>query len=105
VKHYLYRVRITEYPEGALSVADPRWPDYLVPDRDWEPEGWDPDPEWIERHGRDTGRKFYWPSTDREFKARSTARRLKNLIESYGAKAVIQRSSEITWPDDVLTEE
>ena len=97
---YRYRVQITAYPEGSLkrSLYDP---DALYPDRDWAPEGWDPDPEWVARHGRDSGRRFFWPKTDgREFKSRSAARRLKSLVESYGAKAIIQRSAEIVWPED-----
>ena len=97
---YRYRVQIVAYPEGALtqSIYDP---DVLYPDRDWAPEGWNPAPEWVERHGRDTGSAFFWPNTeDREFKSRSSARRLKNLVESYGATAIIQRSAEVVWPAD-----
>ncbi|MGW4718913.1 hypothetical protein [Nocardia sp. NPDC004260] len=96
---FLYRVQIVEYPKGALAPSRYN-PEYLYPDPDWAPEGWDPDPEWIERFGRDTGAAFFWPKTDKEFKSRSSARKLKQLIESYGAKAIIQRSAEIVWPED-----
>ena len=97
MKHYLYRVQIIAYPEGALKPS-PYCPDYSYPDPNWAPEGWNPDEEWIERFGRDTGSRFFWPKTDREFKSRSSAARLKKLVESYGAKAIIQRSAPIVWP-------
>lgn len=99
MKRYLYRVQIVAYPKGATE-PHPYIPEWTRLNPSWEPPGWDPDPEWIERFGRNTGGAFFWPKTDREFKSRSSARRLKNLIESYGATAVIQRSAEIVWPAD-----
>lgn len=99
MKHYLYRVQITEWPEGSMKPS--QWcPDFSYPDPTWEPEGWDPDPEWIERVGRNTGSQFFWPKTDRVYRSRSSAVKLRNLLESYGAKAIIQRSSQIVWPED-----
>lgn len=103
---YLYRVQITSFPDGAMIQSpycsdECAWcdgNDCFYPDREWSPEGWDPDPEWIERFGRDTGAQFFWPSTDREYKSRSSAMTRKRLIESYGATAIIQRSSRIVWP-------
>ena len=100
MKRYLYRVQVTKWPEGSMK-PDPFDPGFSRPDPNWAPEGWNPNPEWVERFGRDSGRRFFWPKTEgREFKSRSAARRLKNLIESYGAKAIIQRSAEIVWPED-----
>ena len=105
---YLYRVRITSYPEGAFlpdedcatcvvcSLAE----QCRVLNRDWAPEGWAPDEEWVERFGKDTGDAFFWPKTDREYRSRSTATRLRKLLESYGATAIVQRSTPITWPAD-----
>ncbi|WP_280410512.1 hypothetical protein [Nocardia asiatica] len=101
---FLYRVRITDFPAGALKV-DPRDPDWMDPDPEWKPQGWAPDDDWIERFGRDTGGQFYWPSTDKVWFSRSSAAARKKLIESYGARAVVQRSSAITWPDDDIDEE
>jgi hypothetical protein len=99
VKHYLYRVRIAKYPEGALRPTS-YCPDLMEINPDWEPEGWDPHPRWVALYGRDTGSSFFWPSTEREWRSRASARRLQRLLESYGATAVIQRSSEIVWPPD-----
>ncbi|MEU9516826.1 hypothetical protein [Micromonospora sp. NPDC048169] len=99
MKHYLYRVQIVEYPEGAL-LENPHYPGHLIENPGWQPEGWAPDEEWVERYGRHTGRDFYWPSTRREWRSRSSAMKRKQLIESYGAKAIIQRSAEIVWPED-----
>ena len=97
---YLYRVQIVAYPEGAMK-PDPFDPGFSYPDRSWAPEEWNPSPEWIDRFGGNTGSAFFWPKTEgRQFKSRSAARRLKNLVESYGAKAIIQRSAEIVWPED-----
>lgn len=92
MKQYLYRVVITEYPAGALIQA--QYGSY--PDPDWKPEGWKADDEWTARFGTDG---FFWPSTDREYKSRSGARTRAQLVERYGAKTVIQRSSLITWPE------
>lgn len=96
MKHYLYRVQITEYPAGALA-PDPFVPEWSEPDPDWKPEGWDPSPEYIARFG---SRQFHWPTTNKEWKSRSSAMTRKKLIESYGAKAIVQRSSEIVWPSE-----
>lgn len=86
MKHYLYRVQIVEYPAGAM-----------VFDAEWAPEGWAPSEEYLDRFG--TG-AFIWPTTNREWKSRSSAVKRKNLIEGFGAKCIIQRSVQIVWPED-----
>ncbi len=96
---YLYRVQIVEYPKGALKQSSYD-PDHWYVDLDWQPEGWAPDEEWIERFGRDTAAQFFWPSTYKEWRSRSSAMKRKRLIESFGAKCIIQRSAEIVWPED-----
>ncbi|WAB10625.1 hypothetical protein SEA_ECLIPTUS_60 [Gordonia phage Ecliptus] len=96
--YHLYRVAVSSYPEGALIFyADDDGEEFGYPNPDWEPEGWDPDPGYIEQYG---GRRFYWPSTRREYKSLSSAKSRAKLIESYGATAVVERSSRITWPGD-----
>lgn len=96
MSHYLYRVQIVEYPEGAL-LRDEFDGDYSYPDPSWRPEGWAPDREYLDRFGT---KDFIWPTARKEWKSRSSAMKRKQLIESYGAKAIVQRSSEITWPED-----
>ncbi|MDH6279482.1 hypothetical protein [Prescottella agglutinans] len=94
---YLYRVEIVEMPAGSFweeTLPDSEVVGGLV--EDWEPEGWAPDPEWAERHGR----QFFWPTTNKEYKSRSSAMDRKRLIESYGAKCIVQRSAPIVWPAD-----
>ncbi len=93
---YLYRVVIIEYPKGAL-IPSSYDSDTLYEDPEWEPEGWDPDETWIERFGSE---RFFWPSTAKEYKSRSGAMERKKLVESYGAKCIVQRSSRILWPED-----
>ncbi|SDT83716.1 hypothetical protein [Gordonia westfalica] len=94
--YYLYRVAITSYPEGALTFyTDDTGEEFGYPNPDWEPEGWDPDPGYIAQFG---SRRFHWPSTKREYKSLSSAKSRAKLIESYGATAVVERSSRIVWP-------
>ncbi|MGW5518466.1 hypothetical protein [Nocardia africana] len=93
MKRYLYRVQIVAYPEGSWN--DDEYGSYKNPE--WEPEGWDPDDEYIDRFGSS---QFFWPKTNRDWKSRSSALKRKRLVESYGATAIIQRSSEIVWPSD-----
>ncbi|WP_280320178.1 hypothetical protein [Nocardia wallacei] len=95
---FLYRVQIVEYPEGAL-ITDENDPRCGEPDPDWKPEGWDPEEYWIDTHGRGSA-NFFWPSTYKEWRSRGPAVARKALIESYGAKAIVQRSAEIVWPED-----
>lgn len=92
--YYLYRVVITKYPEGALQYFDDGGEEFGYPDPEWRPDGWEPDEEWLDRFGD----KFFWPSTKHEYKSQSSARARAKLIESYGATAIVQRSSLITWP-------
>ena len=93
--YYLYRVVITKYPEGALDFYEDGGEQYGYVDQDWRPEGWEPDEEWLQRFGD----RFFWPSTKFEYKSQSSARARAKLIESYGATAVVVRSSLITWPE------
>ena len=94
--YYLYKVVITEYPDGSW------WEDgvHRGLDPDWAPEGWEADADWIDRFNTT---RFFWPSTKREYRSKSSAQARAKLIESYGAKTRIDRSSLITWPlpDDV----
>lgn len=96
MNRYLYRVQVIEYPgESWIETEHGSYPN-----PDWQPEGWAPDEEWIERFGHVTGARFFWPTTEKEWKSRSSAARRKNLIESYGATCIIQRSAPIAWPAD-----
>ncbi|AEF34761.1 gp49 [Mycolicibacter sinensis] len=42
--------------------------------------------------------EFVWPTTNKIYRSRSTAKKRAELIESFGATAAIERSSKITWP-------
>jgi hypothetical protein len=94
MRQYLYRVQIVEYPEGAIEDQGEHYTTFAS---DWEPEDWKPSHQYIETFGTS---KFIWPTTYKEWKSRSSAVKRKELIESYGAKAIIQRSSRIVWPED-----
>lgn len=96
---YLYRVVVTKMPEGS------HWEEEL-PDGDliggpvpgWAPAGWKPEGNYVEMLGTT---EFVWPTTNKEYRSRSTAKKRADLLRRYGAECVIQRSSRITWPDDV----
>lgn len=94
MKSYLYRVVIVEYPKGARTLSEygGEYTNYS-----WQPEGWSADEEYVQRMRSD---RFFWPSTDREYKSRSGAVARKKLIESFGARCIIQRSAPIVWPAD-----
>lgn len=93
--YYLYRVEIRKYPEGALEFYTDGDESFGYPDPEWTPEGWTPDDEWVSRFG---STRFFWPSTKREYKSKSSAKARARLIEFYGAKAEVVQSSLITWP-------
>ncbi|MBF6368372.1 hypothetical protein IU469_22000 [Nocardia puris] len=95
----MYRVQVTSWPQGSMR-QDPHDPDCSYPDRSWRPPNWSPSPQWVGRYGGDTGDAFFWPKTDRWYRSRSSAARLRKLLESYGATAIIQRSAPILWPHD-----
>ena len=82
---YLYRVRITEYPEGALKPLVFGTPDeYRVHwdyDDDWSPPGWKPSRRYIAITGRTS---FSWPKAGTPYRRRTTA-------ESRGAARILRR--------------
>jgi hypothetical protein len=108
---WLYRVRITDFPEGALTrIADAHgsapdkwsddewdeWSDVWILTPGWRPPGWQPEGNYVQIMGTD---EFVWPVTNKVYGSRSTAKKRADLLESYGAKVVIERSSRITWPE------
>jgi hypothetical protein len=99
---YLYRVRVLSYPKGSHRAH--QWPgeDWPVPDENWSPPGWNPSPEYEVQFGT---RRFIWPKSDSTYKSRSSAKKRAALLEYYGARAVVERSSRITWPDQSLNDE
>jgi hypothetical protein len=92
---YLYRVRVTRYPDGAFQPIDPEG-EVWMPVSGWRPPGWRPAGNYTEIMGTD---EFVWPVTNKVYASRSTAVTRAKLLESYGATAVVERSNRITWPD------
>jgi hypothetical protein len=101
---HLYRVRITEYPNGSVEPVhypgddEPQW----VPVSGWAPPGWKPEGNYIKMLGTS---KFVWPSTKKLYRSRSTANKRANLLRSFGATVVIERSNKIVWPDTMPSHE
>ena len=94
---YLFRVVVTKMPEG--SHWESETPDGELiggPVEGWAPAGWKPDGHYVEMLGTTD---FVWPTTNKEYKSRSTANKRANLLRSYGAECVVQRSSLIIWPE------
>ena len=93
---YLYRVRVTSFPVGSWEqIGDPE-ADYWIPTPGWQPPGWRPVGDYVRLHGTD---EFVWPTTTHVWASASTARRRVKLFESFGATAIVERSSRITWPE------
>ena len=92
---YLYRVRVTSFPEGSHE-PNQHDPDFLEPVEGWAPPGWRPEGRYVELLGTSD---FVWPVTNKTYHSRSTAKRRADLLESYGATAVIERSNLIIWPE------
>ena len=89
---FMYRTRISQYPTGALAPRVAGHPgDCEV--TWWHNPEWTP-PDWM------SNKPFYWPQDGKLYRCQSTAERLARLLESYGAKVVVERSCRIVWPDD-----
>lgn len=95
---YLYRVRVISYPEGSWTFCAQVGPDpedeIWIPTPGWRPPGWRPHGDYVRLHGTD---EFVWPTTTHVWGSYATAKRRADLIESFGATAVVERSSRITW--------
>lgn len=98
----IYKVQIVAYPRAACAIL-PEPDEYIGAEVDVTPpivgkigylcDDFQPD-NWNEDRGQ-----FYWPSTKHLYRSRSAAMRRKQLIESYGAAAVLL-VSELAWQDD-----
>lgn len=96
---YLYRVRIVSYPDGSHEEADYGGEVWSEPVPGWRPPGWRPAGRYTEIMGTD---EFVWPVTTQVYGSRSTAKKRADLLESFGARAVVERSSQITWPEEEM---
>lgn len=92
---YLYRVVIIEYPKGAL-IPSSYDSDTLYEDPEWEPEGWEPDDEYLERFQTT---RFIWPSVRRVYLSRTAAVDRALLLEHYGAKVRLLRSKPLEFEE------
>lgn len=95
---YLYRVRVLSYPEGSHeTVTCPLSGDeWSKPIEGWAPPGWRPEGRYVELLGTS---EFVWPVTNKTYHSRSTAKKRADLLKSYGASVVIERSNLIEWPE------
>lgn len=94
---YLYRVHVLSYPDGAFRQPNPDDDDYSEPTPGWSPPGWRPEGRYVEILGTS---EFVWPVTNKTYFSRSTAKKRADLLQSYGATAVVERSSRVVWPSD-----
>lgn len=94
---YLYRVRIVDYPPGSHHDVDYGGEIWTEPVPGWRPPGWRPVGDYVRIMGTD---EFVWPVTNKVYASQSTAKKRADLIESYGATAVVERSSRIAWPEE-----
>jgi hypothetical protein len=92
---YLYRVVVTSYPSGAFTCVHEEL-DLWEPTPGWQPPGWRPVGNYTQIMGT---HEFVWPVTNKVYGSQSTAKKRADLLQSFGATAVVERSSRITWPD------
>lgn len=90
----LYRVRVVSYPAGSHEPNQYN-DDYLDPVPGWAPPGWRPEGNYVEILGTSD---FIWPVTNKTYHSRSTAKKRADLLNSYGADAIVERSAPIVWP-------
>lgn len=93
---HLYRVRVVSYPEGSHHDVEYGGEVWTEPVPGWRPPGWRPAGNYIEIMGTD---EFVWPVVNKVYGTRRTAQKRVDLLKSYGARAVVERSSRITWPE------
>ncbi len=98
---YLYRVSVTSYPPGSHQDVDYGGEVFSEPVAGWRPPGWRPVGNYTQIMGTD---EFVWPVTNKVYRTYRTAQQRAKLLESYGATAVVERSSRIEWPDDSADE-
>lgn len=81
---HIYRVVVDSYPEGSDKPG-------------WQPADWEP---YVTRGVEgDEVQEFSWPKRKNYFSYRSAYDRLL-LLERYGAKAHIETSNPVTWPEE-----
>ncbi|WP_444546566.1 hypothetical protein [Corynebacterium ulcerans] len=60
------------------------------------PKGWIPMQDYIDRFNTNV---FIEPSTTKLYQSRSGAKARADLLESFGYKAIVQRSAPLVWPE------
>lgn len=96
---YLYRVVVTSYPDGSHhpNLYDE---EVWTPVEGWAPPGWRPEGNYVEILGTSD---FIWPVTNKTYHSRSSAKKRADLLNSFGAVAIVERSNLIVWPETELT--
>lgn len=91
---HLYRVRVLAYPDGSHEDVDYGGEIWSEPVPGWHPPGWRPVGQYTQIMGTE---EFVWPVTNKVYGTRKTAKKRADLLESYGATAVVERSCELVW--------
>ena len=109
--YWLREDKIPEWLDGCSedqeTRADGEW--YAFEDTTWEPEEWAEyvvvnqliDRRETEQLGHTVYMDFFWPSTDRIYKSRSSAQARVDLIEMWGGKAVLLETTTDWTPVEV----
>lgn len=91
---YVWKLDV-EYPEDALHPEGSGWFSGQLR-ADWQPAGWDPDSDYIERFQTE---RFIWPAVRRFYLSRSAAVDRALLLEFYGAKVRLFRSLPLRFEE------
>ncbi|GAA1881585.1 hypothetical protein [Williamsia serinedens] len=89
----LWRVRVLSYPTGSHRFIDDEM-DLMEPVPGWEPPGWRPEGRYVEMLGTS---EFVWPVANNAYGSRSTAKKRADLLTSYGATVVLEKTKPIEW--------
>ena len=90
----LWRVQVLNYPEGSHQDVDYGGEVWSEPVPGWRPPGWRPEGRYVELMGTD---EFVWPVTNRVYGSRSTAKKRADLLTSFGATVLIEKTKPLEW--------
>lgn len=108
-EQYLYRVHIVADPEWEerecfkireVVGVDANGREFTLKEEDRftsaVPKGWIPMQDYVDRFNTNA---FIEPSTTKLYQSRSGAKARAELLESFGYKAIVQRSAPLVWPE------
>lgn len=88
----LYKIEITSVPAECDEIHEIQVGSYVTNHRNWKPEGWDEHVAYCAEQGELWAMNctyFFWPSTDKFYRSRSSAQEKVAIVERWGGEARI----------------